>query len=114
MLKLNFLKIGNRCCVQMISFSTALDSVELCSFCPQWERRGVQCLVRLGVVVFNSTPPPFCFSTLLEACGVSVGPGGRGALDDQTLGWKKHVSGEREASLVRHRLTLVLRNANLY
>lgn len=77
------------------------------------KRRGVQCLVRLGVVVFISTPPPFCSATLLEASGVSVGPAGWGALDDQTLGWKKHVSGERETSLVRLWFTSFLRNANL-
>lgn len=104
MLKLNFLKIRNRCCVQMIRFSTALGSVELCSFCPQWERLGVQCLVRLGVVVFGpspSTPIPTPLHCLRHLWCLP------GLVDEEhwvTRPWVggKHVSGEPEATLVGH------------
>lgn len=58
----------------MAGFSIALGSTDLCSFCPQWERHEVQRLVRVGVVVFSSTPPPP--SALLEVSGVPVGPSG--------------------------------------
>jgi hypothetical protein len=79
MLKLNFLKIRNRCCVQMISFSTALGSVELCSFCPQWEIQWSSAPgeARCGGLQSHPCPPPSLHpSTLLEASGVSVGPSG--------------------------------------
>lgn len=68
MLKLNFVKIRNRC-VQMASFSTALGTTELCSFCPQWERHGVQYLVRL---VWWSSAPPLHPSVWLQVSPVSV------------------------------------------
>lgn len=66
-LKLNFLKIGSRC-VQMASFSTALASSDLCSFCPQWGKHEVQCLVRVGAVVFSSTAPLSTAWSVWGAC----------------------------------------------